>query len=589
MKIAVLIAGEYREFSIAHKFWKFLHWPNVDVFFATWNKTLHIDKNRNVLPKILNVEDEDILKYVTPKKYKILDYNNKFTKNKSYYNAAMVTLWQEAISLLEQTEEKYDFVILIRPDIAIHYDDVQFNLFLNNIKKNDRDIYLINSFPLHSPQKISQDTKVSDLVIVGTQEAIIKLKKISLEAFNEVENNKLVDIHSFLASQFSTFFDCAYNLPVQDWCIVRSSSHLKYDRTFEEYKKDSKTWWETFYRKFFSTRKNLNHEDAVIDRNIVNTNSINLFDKYDLIDFSNIAKKRLEHNEHLFVRYEKKQNLHKTYDYPVFYKYNSYGFRVPEIGPAEFEESINYPKFLVSGCSNTEGVGLEEHHIWHSFLVDLLSPHVNKPIAKFNVGKGGISAHAAIRHVYVSIEHKNFTPDFVLLMLPPIERHELFCLNENQWSIYHYLPNNQLHMAKNLGLQGLIRAFTENNAQRKFWHEIFRSLLFMKYYLQTKNIPWAFSFWNNDFSSYLHKQKYLAPCEEKDFSFPEELSSNLLNVKLNIDEHLPEKFKIFDINIAKDYLHYGPNSHWYAANQFYDELTQRKEFNDVIKKWNLMI
>lgn len=263
MKIAVLISGEYREFPVAHKLWNFLKWSEVDSYFVTWDKTLHVDKDRSIPIKLLNVKEEDILSFITPKKYKILEYSaHKFTTDKKYSCGAMIFLWKEAIKLMEESNITYDFVIMLRPDIGLQYEeDVLYEFFEKRIEKSDEVLYAINSFSLGHPQLLKNTENLSDLMFVGTQNAIIKLKKIPLDSYYNLESPNIIDTHKFLAKECSLLYERVYNLPVEDWCIVRSNSHLKFDKTFDEYKEDSKDWWETYYNcTFVGVQKNLSKE-----------------------------------------------------------------------------------------------------------------------------------------------------------------------------------------------------------------------------------------------------------------------------------------------------------------------------------------
>lgn len=263
MKIALLVSGEYREFPVAHKLWNFLKWSNVDVYFATWDKTLHIDQNRNVQAKLNDVTTQDILQYVTPKSYKIVEYtSSKFTTDKMYSCGAMIFLWKTTIQLLEESGIMYDVVVMLRPDLGLKFDEkILYDFFQTKLKKSDQVLYAINSFALGYPQVLSETENLSDLMYVGTQNAIVKLKNISLEAFYNLQPQNKIDTHKFLAKQCVAFYKCVYNLPIEDWCIIRSNSHLKFGKTFEEYKEDSKIWWETYYKHtFIGTQQNLSKE-----------------------------------------------------------------------------------------------------------------------------------------------------------------------------------------------------------------------------------------------------------------------------------------------------------------------------------------
>ena len=47
-KIAILIAGEYREFETAFKSWKFQDHFNVDYYIATWETSYQFNEKLNI-------------------------------------------------------------------------------------------------------------------------------------------------------------------------------------------------------------------------------------------------------------------------------------------------------------------------------------------------------------------------------------------------------------------------------------------------------------------------------------------------------------------------------------------------------------
>ena len=47
-KMAVLINGEFREFDIAIKSWKFINEIDCDIYVSTWDKTIQINKKLNI-------------------------------------------------------------------------------------------------------------------------------------------------------------------------------------------------------------------------------------------------------------------------------------------------------------------------------------------------------------------------------------------------------------------------------------------------------------------------------------------------------------------------------------------------------------
>ena len=144
MKIAVLIAGEYREFAIAHKFWTFLSWPDVDCYFATWKHSLLVQVDTPLddpLPPINEIITAEQIRSLI--KVVDLDITDRSESAKMYYVGwSMIERWKSAISLMQKSGTQYDRVILIRPDLALSYDEDMFRQFIRDI---DDSLYSVNS------------------------------------------------------------------------------------------------------------------------------------------------------------------------------------------------------------------------------------------------------------------------------------------------------------------------------------------------------------------------------------------------------------------------------------------------------------
>jgi hypothetical protein len=114
--------------------------------------------------------------------------------------------------------------------------------------------------------------------------------------------------------------------------------------------------------------------------------------------------------------------------------------------------------------------------------------------------------------------------------------------------------------------------FMQKNLEiRQSYHECYQILLFIKYYLKSKNIPFFFSFWNRDL---------------QDVDYPPELDVNHIPVTMNcIEPDINPAYKIFKQNKARDCSHPGPNSHFEFASNAFDKLLERREFLDVLEKW----
>lgn len=581
MKIAVLIAGEYREFPIAHKFWTFLNWPNVDCYFATWDKSVRIDKNRQMPIIEEDITEHDITKFITPVAVDIA-VSSPLAPGVSTASK-QINRWKTAVKLLINSKRQYDKVILIRPDIALDYDEEFLKRFIEENICDDTHIYGITGRALYTPFPLTEVKKVSDLMLAGTQNSILKLLRIA-----DIESTEAVDIHRYLANHFLSIYSQFRNLPIPRQCIVRSNCRELSNPDFATCKLLAKEWWESKYNKFYDMGENVWDGSGATNlpkKCPYSANRVNLWNWYYFAPLWNALKSFQWHppdNEQTFRKNSLKNALvphNKTYGKnDIVYSYTSRGHRAGH-GPSEFEDAREYKNLMVSGCSLTEGVGLPEDHIWHSFLTEMLCEHISSPIAKLNLGKGGRSLDAAIRYIYVAIEHDNARPDMVYFLFPPISRKELIMTDDENipyiWDYLGYLPSDPPHNAK-----VTYEAMTKNINYRQLYHDCFRSLLFIKYFLQSKNIPWFFSFWSNDLSA----PDIAAQTENIniDCSMPEELQKHYIDAYLR-DKTLHEK--LFDQTIARDYAHPGPNEHYDLAKQMYQQLQSNTTFVEIIKKW----
>jgi hypothetical protein len=598
MKIAVLIAGEYREFAIAHKFWTFLGWPDVDCYFSTWTQSCRVTDDVHMpytceiittenIRSLINVIDLEITELV------VEELGNHFTTWK------MISRWKSAINLLRKSKIQYDRVILIRPDIALAYDEKLFKEFIYQ-SFNDNDLYGITNSDLNVPFPLKDRGQMSDLMLLGTQNSVMKLLDLPTDGFFKIQDTKripiLIDVHAYLAEHCSKLYSRFMNMPIADQCIVRTNCRTLTDPTFYDCKLKAKEWWEKKHKKFYWMGGNIwdyklyhdTHPESRRQRTF-NTDNINLWGKIDLsCHWDSPRGSQSWHapdTEEIFLRNSAdKHNQHKiTYGKTdITYDYNSFGFRT-DSGPKEFEDIGTNPVFMVGGCSITEGIGLPEHRIWHSFLYNRLADHCNRPMVKLNMGKGGISIATTIRYIYTMIEHYNVHPDLLYIVLPPVSRQELIVDNHNDY-VHHYIPGLPPPLNASRLLNNAINVLNKNINYRQLYHNCYRDLLFLKWFLLAKNIPWFFSSWSNDFAEETIKQ-LIPAASGADYTIPSELLINYIPAKILYNEYIkPDNIK-FPQTIARDYVHYGPNSHLDLADQIYDKLSKHNNFRHILEKW----
>jgi hypothetical protein len=606
MKLAILIAGEYREFKIAHKFWTFLKWPNVDCYFATWNKSIKLDNDITCENITEIITKEDITNYISVVNYRISNIDNSPYKNTA---GLMIDRWQEAIRLMESSGREYDKVILIRPDLALEYqDDFLYNYMVCAANDNTA-LYTFTFGSIYESQNISLYEEIGDLIYFGNYVSIRNFLNLPIQdLLTDVKEHSLLrsfppllsDIHKFLGKNLALSYHKVYNLPIQKFCVVRSNCRGIDNLTYDECKLKAKEWWESRHKVFYDMNDNMweNHNHKMPIERAIPRNRSNLWKNYDLQIWNEIRQTWKWHgpdNEENFtknfIKNKGKPDASNRQFCPddqfisysnndITYAYNSFGFRTsePTFEPQqEFENSLDYPVLAVAGCSVTEGIGLPESHIWHSQLIrKLIISDTKKPIAKFNLGKGGRSIDSCLRYLYISIQHNGLKPNLVYLLLPPIARKEIIINENSEWYIYNFIPGvTELN-------QNCRKAFEEAVSKTDFerYHNAFKNLLFLKWFLESKNIPWFFSSWSGDFSRHTLARSI------KNFnaaiSMPEELLPHHIETNMVYDKTIsPRPFKQ---NIARDCMHYGPNSHLDLVQQMWKQLIDRPSFQNFILK-----
>jgi hypothetical protein len=291
-----------------------------------------------------------------------------------------------------------------------------------------------------------------------------------------------------------------------------------------------------------------------------------------------------ENLEDYLERKRKNPNL-KTYLPSDFsYKFNSLGCR-----SEDFDNDADI-KILYGGCSLTEGMGLPLEHTWHGILNNFISKEIDKPIKTFNIGIGGAGIDFVVRSIYVLIEHYNFQPDMVNLLLPPVMRKEIITELNSTLIIFKYIPGNR-YMPE---LKELVNNYDKIISYKHQYHVCFQNLLFLKCFLKTKNIPFIFSFWDNA----LDKNEMLRLIGLNDNDdikkydlIPKELLEHYYPGYFRYDKDnliYGNKFdQIYPYEIARDFVHFGPNAHYTFANRLYKYMLVKPFFNDLLSKWKL--
>jgi len=104
-------------------------------------------------------------------------------------------------------------------------------------------------------------------------------------------------------------------------------------------------------------------------------------------------------------------------DRDLKYTFNEYGFRSDS-----FEERGDY-NILVSGCSHTVAVGVDQEEGWPFVLRKMMEDHSGKKVGMWNLATSGASPDYVVRSIIKTSEI--LKPDVVFVFWPPSVRIEL--------------------------------------------------------------------------------------------------------------------------------------------------------------------
>lgn len=249
----------------------------------------------------------------------------------------------------------------------------------------------------------------------------------------------------------------------------------------------------------------------------------------------------------------------------IVYSFNSDGFRSDEF-------SNEHPiKILYVGCSFTEGVGLPIEHIWAKFLNDMISKEIGVSLPFFNLSVNGASSELLTRLIFTHV-NKGFTPDVVIALLPSLFRNEIVFSGEGFAKTFDFIQNIESYEIESFDERFFFTKYSKLTSISQRLFETFRTLLFIKYFLDQKQIKLLFSTWDNT----QFNKNLIAINGEGETSYFEELTNFPPDTLKNCA--LPVKFvknnerltsHPFKQEIARDGSHPGPNSHFdFAKNTF---------------------
>lgn len=142
LRTAVLVYGEYREFDIASKSWKFNNYPDYDIYISTWDKSI-ISNEKYCVDKIVeNISEEKILKIFPNAVISIQPDTLSYLNN----SEKAIFHWKTALKLIKDSNKKYDILFLTRTDNYI-FEPIPMILFEHNVIYGLEEVEYINDVP----------------------------------------------------------------------------------------------------------------------------------------------------------------------------------------------------------------------------------------------------------------------------------------------------------------------------------------------------------------------------------------------------------------------------------------------------------
>jgi hypothetical protein len=186
LKIAILVAGEFREHVLASKSWTSLKYFDCDFFFATW------DYSRNNSP-LMTKEGEVKISDIHLPRFTFQLFNEE--KEQLTSNCAkMIFLWRKVIALFQKSNTKYHAVFLIRPDIRFDIHTTAIS-FLYRLQENF--IYPLSFYP--------NINHIDDIFIVAKPETLVRF----IDSLPYQEITPSTTVHNWL---YKVAIDGGFNL-----------------------------------------------------------------------------------------------------------------------------------------------------------------------------------------------------------------------------------------------------------------------------------------------------------------------------------------------------------------------------------------
>jgi hypothetical protein len=200
-KLALLIGGEYRNFSQQFPTWKFLDQIDYDIFMSTWSQSNVSTDKLVVRPEWTreSITKEKILSVVgkTPIYLNVEhEINFEHRGNKQIYH------WQRLLIALINLHKDYDYAIITRPDVEIKQPD---DIVSALADADPYKIYGASTVNVTVPPEWHMLT-VNDIFFMATPKVLIDIllpvPYMKMKSSEELITGKGDNFHSHLANYF---------------------------------------------------------------------------------------------------------------------------------------------------------------------------------------------------------------------------------------------------------------------------------------------------------------------------------------------------------------------------------------------------
>ncbi len=217
MKLALLVGGMLRQHAIARLSWNLVTDFSPDIYFSTWDKSVEINPGLSIYNETTVTVDQ----IIQPATVSItsatqFNYSSNFRKQMHHWKV-----------LVEMLPDKYDYVIVTRPDLYFHTNRELFLNFLNNIE-NDT-IYTLHQVPAQA--------HIDDLMLISKSDVFSTFVRTT--DFSKIDIGTRV--HNWLYEEFKKTLNIKKIKGITNIAICRATCNELDD--FYSISKKASEWW----------------------------------------------------------------------------------------------------------------------------------------------------------------------------------------------------------------------------------------------------------------------------------------------------------------------------------------------------------